>query len=473
MKLLNIVTGASALVAFSVAGAYAQSGQVARAVAGYDFGEAAQEAPGTKDFHSADGHLTFAIVTHTAGNGFFDPVYVGATVAGNLIGANILLLGSESPTDDPAREIEILNQIVNDPSIDGIIMTTPQVGAYDDIVRTAYANGIPVATTNSFDPTIFDRNGISHTGQDASAAAIAGEALVNCLIDRGVTSGSIILPNDTAMGNIEVNNRVSSAFNAIVATLDANGSYSHDAVDESFTFGGLGNNFIAGDFDGDGFDEIGTFPEGTWRVDMDGDRTFDPDIDLAFVFGTRGHRPVVGDWDGDGRDEIGVFQNGSSMSSDQALQVRGSVGARAVRLERLPLLQRSESGRETLRVRLRARGRVERLGDHSQRLDQLVACRVNGAALRYPNGMVHHPASTVIDRHESIVGDWPDDGLCGGGRRRSCFERFNAFDNELIRRGQGRLDFLRRKQIVHLSPRKSNQYQPSNARAILATLPPR
>ncbi|TKB28982.1 MAG: sugar ABC transporter substrate-binding protein, partial [Mesorhizobium sp.] len=73
-------------------------------------------APGTKDFHSADGHLTFAIVTHTAGNGFFDPVYVGATVAGNLIGAKILLLGSESPTDDPAREIEILNQIVQDPT---------------------------------------------------------------------------------------------------------------------------------------------------------------------------------------------------------------------------------------------------------------------------------------------------------------------------------------------------------------------
>jgi len=231
MKLFNIVTGASALVTFSVAGAYAQSGQVARAVAGYDFGEAAQELPGTKDFHSADGHLTFAIVTHTAGNGFFDPVYVGATVAGNLIGANILLLGSESPADDPAREIEILNQIVNDPSIDGIIMTTPQVGAYDDIVRTAYANGIPVATTNSFDPTIFDRNGISHTGQDASAAAIAGEALVNCLIDRGVTSGSIILPNDTAMGNIEVNNRVSSAFNAIVATLDANGMLGNFQVD--------------------------------------------------------------------------------------------------------------------------------------------------------------------------------------------------------------------------------------------------
>ena len=58
-------------------------------------------------------------------------------------------------------------------------MTTPQAGAYDDIVKAAEKNGIPVATTNSFDGGIYNRNGISHTGQDASAAAIGGEALAN------------------------------------------------------------------------------------------------------------------------------------------------------------------------------------------------------------------------------------------------------------------------------------------------------
>src|SRR5512134_3820050 len=110
------------------AGAYAQEGTVAKAVGGYTFEDAAKENPGTKDFHSADGHLTFAIVTHTAGNGFFDPVYVGAQVAANLIGAKVLLLGSESASDDPARAIEILNQIVQDPTIDGLILTTPQAG---------------------------------------------------------------------------------------------------------------------------------------------------------------------------------------------------------------------------------------------------------------------------------------------------------------------------------------------------------
>jgi simple sugar transport system substrate-binding protein len=75
----------------------------------------AKEAPTTKDFNSADGRLTFAIVTHTAGNGFFDPTYVGARVAADAFGINLVMLGSEAPVDDIPREIEILNQVVNDP----------------------------------------------------------------------------------------------------------------------------------------------------------------------------------------------------------------------------------------------------------------------------------------------------------------------------------------------------------------------
>ena len=104
----KLMLGVSALALATVGGdVMAQSGgALSKAVGGYSFDDAVKAAPGTKDFHSKDGKLTFAIITHTAGNGFFDPVYVGATVAGNMIGAKILLLGSESPTDDPARELE-------------------------------------------------------------------------------------------------------------------------------------------------------------------------------------------------------------------------------------------------------------------------------------------------------------------------------------------------------------------------------
>jgi simple sugar transport system substrate-binding protein len=229
-RLFGLLTAGAAAIALA-SGAYAQSGALSKAVGGYSFEDAAKEAEGTKNFHSADGQLTFAIVTHTAGNGFFDPVYVGATVAGNMIGAKILLLGSESPTDDPQREIEILNQIVQDPTLDGLILTTPQAGAYNDIVKAAEKAGIPVATTNSFDGTIYNRSGISHTGQDASAAAIGGEAVVKCLLDKGVEGGSILLPSSTAMGNVEVNNRVTSAFNAIVKGLQDAGKLDKFKVD--------------------------------------------------------------------------------------------------------------------------------------------------------------------------------------------------------------------------------------------------
>ena len=161
------------------------TGVLSKAVGGYTFDDAAKEAPGTKDFNSKDGKLTFAIVTHTAGNGFFDPIYVGAKVAADAFGINLVMLGSEAPVDDIPREIEILNQVVQDPTIDGLILTTPQSGAYDDIVKKLEAKGIPVATTNSFDPKhLRPLRHLATPARNAAAAAIGGEALAKCLVDE-------------------------------------------------------------------------------------------------------------------------------------------------------------------------------------------------------------------------------------------------------------------------------------------------
>jgi simple sugar transport system substrate-binding protein len=110
-------------------------------------------------------------------------------------------------------------------------MTTPQAGAYDDIVKAAEKNGIPIATTNSYDGGLYDRLAISHTGQDASAAAIAGDAMAKCVLASGAASGSIVFPNSTSLGNIEVNNRVSAAYNATVAALQAAGKLDAFKVD--------------------------------------------------------------------------------------------------------------------------------------------------------------------------------------------------------------------------------------------------
>jgi simple sugar transport system substrate-binding protein len=229
MKTCTFVAAAAAAgLLLGVATAHAQSGTISKAVGGYSFEDAAKEAPTTKKNGKP---LTFAIVTHTAGGGFFDPAYVGAKVAADAFGIKLIMLGSEAPVDDIPREIQILNQIANDPTIDGVIMTTPQVGAYNDIVKKLESRGVVVATMNSYDPTLYDRNNISHTGQDASAAAIGGDALVDCLVKHNIKGGSILFPSQTAAGNVEVNHRVTAAFRAVVKGLKAAGRLQDFKVD--------------------------------------------------------------------------------------------------------------------------------------------------------------------------------------------------------------------------------------------------
>jgi simple sugar transport system substrate-binding protein len=227
---LRMAALAAGISLFSLS-AHAQSGVLNKAVGGYSFDDASKEAAETKNFNNKDGKLTFAIVTHTAGNGFFDPTYVGAQVAAKAFGVNLIMLGSEAPVDDIPRQIAILNQIIQDPTIDGVIMTTPQSGAYNDMIKKLTERGIPVATTNSFDGNLLNRSSISHTGQDASAAAIGGEALVQCLIKNNVKGGTIIFPNTTTLGNVEVNNRITAAFQAAVKSLNAAGRLKDFKVD--------------------------------------------------------------------------------------------------------------------------------------------------------------------------------------------------------------------------------------------------
>jgi hypothetical protein len=73
----------------------------------------------------------------------------------------------------------------------------------------------------------------------------------------------------------------------------------------SFIFGQSGDLPVAGDFNGDGIDSIGTFTAstGTWRL-RNTNSGGSPDITLNGV-GVQGDLPVVGDFDGDGIDTPG------------------------------------------------------------------------------------------------------------------------------------------------------------------------
>lgn len=80
-----------------------------------------------------------------------------------------------------------------------------------------------------------------------------------------------------------------------------------DAVDHVFQYGDQPDTPVAGDWNGDGIDQIGVFRHGHWTLDADGDGRF-ADSDERVEFGQPGDIPIVGDFDGDKIDEIGVVR---------------------------------------------------------------------------------------------------------------------------------------------------------------------
>jgi len=63
---------------------------------------------------------------------------------------------------------------------------------------------------------------------------------------------------------------------------------------------------LAGDFNGDGNDEIALFIEGEWLIDTNGNGVWDRG-DLWLRLGGKEDQAVVGDWDNDGKDDVGIF----------------------------------------------------------------------------------------------------------------------------------------------------------------------
>lgn len=85
--------------------------------------------------------------------------------------------------------------------------------------------------------------------------------------------------------------------------------------DITFNFGTAGDKPIAGDWNADGFEDVGIFRNGKWYLDLNGNRKWDGPTggDVIYTFGAAGDIPVVGDWNRDGRDDLGVFRNGTWM----------------------------------------------------------------------------------------------------------------------------------------------------------------
>jgi hypothetical protein len=89
--------------------------------------------------------------------------------------------------------------------------------------------------------------------------------------------------------------------------LDWNGNNRWDSFDRGFSFGSPGDLPAVGDWSGRGRDAIGVFRNGWWYLDWNANGVWDAG-DRSLQFGAKGDIPVVGDWNGDGRDQIGVVR---------------------------------------------------------------------------------------------------------------------------------------------------------------------
>jgi hypothetical protein len=145
---------------------------------------------------------------------------------------------------------------------------------------------------------------------------------------------------------------------------------------------------LAGDWNGDGVDEIGVFWNGFWFIDINGNRLWDRD-DLVAKLGTVDDQPVVGDWDGDGKDDIGIF--GPVWPNDeQAIEQDPGLPDPANRLAHRPKntpprLDEATDGSRIMRLTSAGKARADlidhvfRLGGHE---DFAIAGDWNGSGIR-------------------------------------------------------------------------------------------
>jgi protocatechuate 3,4-dioxygenase beta subunit len=88
--------------------------------------------------------------------------------------------------------------------------------------------------------------------------------------------------------------------------LDLNGDGRFNHLDESVRFGRAGDRPIVGDFNGDGIEELAVYRNGTWIIDSNGNHELDV-TDKTFELGGATDTPIAGDWDGDGTDEPAIY----------------------------------------------------------------------------------------------------------------------------------------------------------------------
>ena len=147
-------------------------------------------------------------------------------------------------------------------------------------------------------------SGQGNTGVAYSVAANTGPRRIGTITIAGQT---FTLTQTALLGPTKI-----GTYNVGQWKLDSNGNGTFDAAtDRSFFLGFPGATQFTGDWNGDGKTKAGVYSNGYWFLDYDGNGVWDNGvIDKLIAWGWAGATPFVGDWNGDGKTKIGVYSNG-------------------------------------------------------------------------------------------------------------------------------------------------------------------
>lgn len=219
--------------------------------------------------------------------------YYGDTTAGNVANS-LMTVRLESASDEPTvAQVDSGAMVLIDDDGD-----VTHLGTGGAIRLTAVSGGFTVADAPTCAGPFVERAGVI----DAEQIRISTADGQRSGGSGTVSAGNVIAGDWDGDGDDEVATANGESWTLYNASLNNPAA----GVRETFTM--PTGTPVSGDWDGDGVDTAGVFDDGIWSLGNGSN--------LGVIsFGTVGDVPIVGDWDGDGNDDLGVRRGNTWLLS--------------------------------------------------------------------------------------------------------------------------------------------------------------